>query len=96
MVDLEERGLTRKDAIVEARQFFAEKPEFVVILMTLMNRTQPELEWLVNASKFSSNFMDLPAFDESIEAPLKNIYHIIGETTRKNSLEEYKRVFPNQ
>ena len=45
---------------------------------------------------FNENYMELPAFDESIEAPLKNIYHIIGETTRKNSLEEYQRVFPNQ
>lgn len=96
MKEMEEAGMTRKEAVAELKGFFKTKPEFVVLLMTLMNRKRPELEWVVNAPQFVANFWKLPYFDESTQYPSDKCYHIRGGECHINSLEEYQRAFPKQ
>lgn len=51
-----EGGLSRKEAISRAKEFFKGKPQFVALLQTNMNREVDHLEWLVNIESIHRNF----------------------------------------
>ena len=97
MHSFSDQGLTRSQAIQQAKEFYDNKPELVFIIDKNLKRNKDDkLEWLVNIDSLYKNFQEVPYFDESLTNDTKSVYHIVGEQSKIYEIDQYKKVFPNQ
>lgn len=97
MHSFSDQGLTRSQAIEQAKEFFEDKPELVFIIDKNLKRNKDDsLEWLVNIDALFKNFQEVPYFDESMTNDTRTVYHIVGEQSKIYEIDQYKKVFPNQ
>lgn len=94
MFKLKEDGVSSKDAIEKAEEFFRGRPEFVHLIKMNLDRNSEVVKWAANIDSIYSNFNHVRSFNEDLRYPEDTAYHIVGGKSIIYELSQYQKVFP--